>query len=128
MEKKTILLVEDNPDDEALTLRALKKTNLANEVIVVRDGVEAWEFLTGTGAVAGREMDMIPHLTASDCSDSFEGMTGRSFFPSSFSHRPSKRGIASTATVSGPTAMYVNPWILLSSWMQRESLVSTGWC
>jgi CheY-like chemotaxis protein len=66
MEKKTILLVEDNPDDEALTLRALKKTNLANEVIVVRDGVEAWEFLTGTGAFAGREMDMIPQVILLD--------------------------------------------------------------
>jgi len=66
MEKKTILLVEDNPDDEALTLRALKKTNLANEVIVVRDGVEAWEFLTGTGAFAGRELDMIPQVILLD--------------------------------------------------------------
>jgi two-component system response regulator len=66
MEKKTILLVEDNPDDEALTLRALKKTNLANEVIVVRDGVEAWEFLTGTGAFAGRELDMVPQVILLD--------------------------------------------------------------
>jgi two-component system, response regulator len=66
MEKKTILLVEDNPDDEALTLRALKKTNLANEVIVVRDGVEAWEFLTGTGAFAGRELDMMPQVILLD--------------------------------------------------------------
>ena len=66
MEKKTILLVEDNPDDEALTLRALKKTNLANEVIVVRDGVEAWDFLTGTGAFAGRELDMIPQVILLD--------------------------------------------------------------
>src|ERR1700730_2718020 len=66
MEKKTILLVEDNPDDEALTLRALKKTNLANEVIVGRDGVEAWEFLTGTGAFAGRELDMIPQVILLD--------------------------------------------------------------
>jgi two-component system response regulator len=66
MEKKTILLVEDNPDDEALTLRALNKTNLANEVIVVRDGVEAWEFLTGTGAFAGRELDMMPQVILLD--------------------------------------------------------------
>ncbi|MEW6613491.1 MAG: response regulator, partial [Pseudomonadota bacterium] len=41
MQNKLILLVEDNPDDEALTLRALKKSNLANTVDVVRDGVEA---------------------------------------------------------------------------------------
>jgi CheY-like chemotaxis protein len=49
MDKKTILLVEDNQDDEALTLRALKKHNLANEVAVVRDGVEALGFLLDDG-------------------------------------------------------------------------------
>jgi two-component system, response regulator len=66
MESKIILLVEDNPDDEALTLRALKKTNLANEVIVVRDGVEAWDFLTGTGAFAGKETDTTPQVILLD--------------------------------------------------------------
>ena len=45
MEHKMILLVEDNPDDEALTLRALKKNNIGNELAVVRDGAEALDFL-----------------------------------------------------------------------------------
>jgi two-component system response regulator len=49
-----ILLVEDNPDDEALTLRALKKVKLMNEVRVARDGVEALDMLTGTGSCAGK--------------------------------------------------------------------------
>jgi two-component system response regulator len=49
MEKKTILLVEDDPDDEALTLRALRKRNLANDVEVARDGAEALDRLLGTG-------------------------------------------------------------------------------
>jgi two-component system response regulator len=47
--RKFILLVEDNPDDEALTLRALSKHNVANSVVVARDGVEAIDFLLGTG-------------------------------------------------------------------------------
>ena len=55
MEDKMILLVEDNPDDEALTLRALKKNNIGNTVVVVRDGAEALDFLFCTGAFADRD-------------------------------------------------------------------------
>src|SRR5512143_1125975 len=55
MEQKMILLVEDNPDDEALTLRALKKNNIGNELFVVRDGAEALEFLFCTGAYTDRD-------------------------------------------------------------------------
>ena len=53
-EKKTILIVEDNPDDAELTLRALKKNNFANDVVLVRDGVEALDYLFGRGGYAGR--------------------------------------------------------------------------
>jgi CheY-like chemotaxis protein len=49
MNNKPILLIEDNPDDEVLTLRALKKNNISNEVIVARDGAEAIAFLQGNG-------------------------------------------------------------------------------
>lgn len=49
MNSKIILLVEDNPDDEALTIRALKKNNILNKVVVAHDGVEACEFLFGSG-------------------------------------------------------------------------------
>ena len=55
MEDKMILLVEDNPDDEALTLRALKKNNIGNAVVVVHDGAEALDFLLCTGAYADRD-------------------------------------------------------------------------
>ena len=55
MEDKMILLVEDNPDDEALTLRALKKNNIGNAVVVVHDGAEALDFLFSTGAYADRD-------------------------------------------------------------------------
>ena len=55
MDQKIILLVEDNPDDEALTLRAIRKHNIANEVMVTRDGAEALEYLFAEGRYAGRE-------------------------------------------------------------------------
>lgn len=57
-----ILLVEDNPDDVELTLRALGKHNLANNVQVVRDGAEALEFIFGTGAYAGRDINHKPRV------------------------------------------------------------------
>src|SRR5688572_12940290 len=55
MENKMILLVEDNPDDEALTLRALKKNHVGNTVAIVRDGAEALDFLFCTGVYANRD-------------------------------------------------------------------------
>jgi two-component system response regulator len=54
VEKKVILLVEDNPDDVDLTVRAFRKANISNEVVVARDGVEALDYLFGTGAHAGK--------------------------------------------------------------------------
>ena len=66
MENKAILLVEDNADDEALTLRALKKNNIKNEVIVAHDGAEALEYLFGTGKFAGRNTDFIPQVVLLD--------------------------------------------------------------
>jgi two-component system response regulator len=50
MSQKIILLIEDNPDDEALTLRALRKNNILNEVVVARDGQEALDYFFGEGA------------------------------------------------------------------------------
>ena len=61
-----ILLVEDNQDDEALTLRALKKNNIMNEVVVARDGAEALEYLFGTGAYAGRDVGNLPQVVLLD--------------------------------------------------------------
>jgi CheY-like chemotaxis protein len=62
MEQRVILLIEDNPDDEALTLRALKKNNILNEVVVARDGVEALDYLFGTGLHAGRDLSAMPQV------------------------------------------------------------------
>ncbi len=63
---KKILLVEDNPDDEALTLRAFRKSNVANEVVVVRDGVEALDYVFGTGAYEGRDLHDTPAVVLLD--------------------------------------------------------------
>jgi two-component system response regulator len=66
MGEKMILLVEDNRDDEALTLRALKKNNIKNEVVVARDGVAALDFLFGTGSYAGRDITVMPQVVLLD--------------------------------------------------------------
>ncbi len=66
MTNRHILLVEDNPDDEALTLRALRRHNTASEITVARDGVEALDFLFSTGAHAGRATDAMPSLVLLD--------------------------------------------------------------
>jgi two-component system response regulator len=63
---KAILLVEDNPDDEALTLRALKKNNIKNEVVIAHDGAEALDYLFGTGKYAGRNTDVLPQVVLLD--------------------------------------------------------------
>jgi two-component system response regulator len=66
MREKMILLVEDNPDDEALTMRALKQSKLANEIVVTRDGQEAVEFLFGTGKYEGRDLSHMPTVILLD--------------------------------------------------------------
>ncbi len=64
--ERPILLVEDNPDDEALTLRAFGKNKIANPVVVARDGVEALDYLFGTGSHAGRDTSVMPAVILLD--------------------------------------------------------------
>lgn len=66
MSDRVILLVEDNPDDELLTLRALKKNNVLNRVVVAHDGVEALEYLFATGSHAARDSEVLPQLVLLD--------------------------------------------------------------
>lgn len=66
MPNRTILLVEDNADDEELTIRALKKNNVTNNLAVARDGVEALDYIFGTGAYAGRDIARLPGLVLLD--------------------------------------------------------------
>jgi len=66
MNTQPILLVEDNPDDEALTLRAFKQNNILNPVVVARDGVEALDFVFGTGRHQGRDLTVQPQVILLD--------------------------------------------------------------
>jgi two-component system response regulator len=66
MESKVILLVEDNPRNEALTLRALKKSNIVNDVIVAHDGVEALDYFFGDRAASGESENVMPQLVLLD--------------------------------------------------------------
>ena len=66
MDNKMILLVEDNPDDEALTMRALKKNNILNDVVVAHDGVEALDYLFANGNQAGSNSNFRPEVILLD--------------------------------------------------------------
>ncbi len=66
MTQKPILLVEDNPDDVTLALRALEKNNILNEVVVVNNGVEALNYLFGTGTYHDRDMSVMPAVILLD--------------------------------------------------------------
>jgi CheY-like chemotaxis protein len=66
MAEKIILLIEDDPDDEALAIRALKKNNIKNEVVVARDGVEALNYLFGRETYAGRDLSEMPQVVLLD--------------------------------------------------------------
>ena len=66
MQDKIILLVEDNPDDRDLTLRALRKNNISNEVVIAKDGVEALDYLFATGTYSGRDNKILPQVILLD--------------------------------------------------------------
>lgn len=66
MHNKVILLVEDNPDDVKLTMRALKKSNVLNEVVVAQDGAEALDYLFCTGKYAGRDKKIMLQVVLLD--------------------------------------------------------------
>jgi two-component system response regulator len=64
--EEVILLVEDDPDDEELTCRVLRKNNLCNEVVVIHDGEQALDYLFGTGSYAGRDTTVMPQVILLD--------------------------------------------------------------
>ena len=66
MAGKMILMVEDNPDDEEMAVRTLRRHQIANDVVVARDGAEALDYLFGQGAFAGRDVRVLPQLIMLD--------------------------------------------------------------
>lgn len=66
MNNKLVLLIEDNTDDERLTLRALRRNNVMNEVVVAYDGEEALDYLFGRGSYSGRDMETMPAVVILD--------------------------------------------------------------
>ena len=66
MDRNVVLLVEDNPDDEVLTLRALQSNDVPADVVVVRDGAEALDYLFGTGSYRDRDASVLPQVVLLD--------------------------------------------------------------
>lgn len=66
MKEQTILLVEDNPDDVKLTMRALRKNNILNEVVVAEDGEKALDYLLGGGSYKDRDLSVMPEVVLLD--------------------------------------------------------------
>ena len=138
MDNKVILLVEDNPDDAELTLRALKKNNIHNEVVHARDGVEAFDYLFGTGTYAGRDTRAMPSVTLLDLKlpkisglevlkkIRAEGLTR--YLPVVILTSSKKSKIYSMGTNSAPIVISANRSISSSSWKRCANSASTGWC
>jgi len=106
MEKKIILLVEDNPDDIELTLRVLKQYNIANEIVVVRNGAEALDWLFGTGAYTDRDTSIMPTVILLDL------------------HLPKVDGLEVLRRVRADERTELVPVVILTSSQEQEDLVN----
>ena len=138
-EQQVILLVEDNADDEALTLRALKKNNITNKVVVAHDGVEAIDYLFGTGSYAGRDANDLPQIVLLDLKlpklDGFEVLTklraDERTKLSARGHPDFLQGAAghrASATAWAPTATCASRLTSSNSSKRYGNSASTGWC
>ena len=124
---RPILLVEDNPDDEALTLRAFHKNRIHNQVIVARDGVEALDYLFGNGPHAGRDLSIMPAVVLLDLKlpriDGLEVLR-RIRANENTCLLPV---VILTTSASAPTATFASRWISRNSSRPSASLASIGW-
>lgn len=107
MAAKPILLVEDNPDDEELILLALKEHKIANEIVVVRDGVEALEYIFATGKFAGRALSVAPALVLLDLK------------------LPKLSGMDVLKRVRGDPRTKILPVVILTSSNEEQDIIST---
>jgi len=107
MENATILLVEDNADDEALTLRALKKNNIGSKVYVARDGVEALDFLFCTNTYADRDPHDMPRLILLDIK------------------LPKMDGLEVLRRIRADKRTYLLPVVLLTSSREEQDLIES---
>jgi two-component system response regulator len=105
MKDKVILLVEDNPDDEVLTLRALKKNNISNRVVIAHDGVEALDYLFGRGAYDGRDTSDLPQVVLLDLK------------------LPKKDGLEVLRTIRGDARTKRLPVVILTSSKEESDLL-----
>ncbi len=107
MSERVILLVEDNPSDEELTLRALKKSNILNRVVVVHDGVEALDWLFRTGVHAGRSPDEVPQVILLDLK------------------LPKVDGLEVLRAIRGDDRTKLLPVVVLTSSIQEQDVVAS---
>ena len=106
MENKTILLVEDDPDDEEFTIRTLKRYNVTNQVAVARDGAEALDYLFGTGRHAGRDTRAGPAVVLLDL------------------NLPKIRGLEVLERIRADERTRLIPVVILTSSQEDEDLVN----
>jgi two-component system, response regulator len=107
MNDRVILLVEDNRDDEELTLRALAKTNITNRVVVARDGVEALDYLFRRGTHANRSQDEEPQVVLLDL------------------NLPRIDGLEVLRTVRADPTLRLLPIVVLTSSIEEQDLITS---
>jgi two-component system, response regulator len=107
MKRHFILLVEDNPDDAELTLRAFRKSNIRNEIVLARDGIEALDFLFCRGTYAGRNAEDLPQVVLLDL------------------NLPRKDGLEVLSEIRADEKMRILPVVILTSSREEQDILKS---